>query len=370
MKSMKFMYALFTPLAVTTVVLILIVFYQVSARIRQERNQEKQQTKEWTEQACQNAQNYLSEKYGFQAEIISTEQDWNHGCGGKQLNTDILIRMQYQDKTFDVGINGFQPNTNGFDSYQTDEILQSVRNECEKAVPDTADIFLNHGEFSFDNLESEPLFSTYFDGSNAPELLQNSHLCIKYIQKDLSVMRNYPNFRRFQDIMFVSFRSEQDFRNAPGYGFSQEELSRNAVYIENAYQFLNKEEKYNQYDLGQCGNIYYYISVGNPDQIQISEIDPDTVFHLLSDLPLRTELASETWKIKAEANAEIYIFIPSEEISGYDDEHTVINCMTRRNDENKVQEIWYANRKFPYHVERFSVNANEKFYFFYLKSKQ
>jgi len=369
MKS-KFMYALFTPLAIVTILMILIVFYQVSVRIRQEKIQEKQQTKEWTEQACQNAQNYLSEKYGFQAEIISTDQDWNYGCGGKHLNTNILIKMQYQNKIFDVGINGFQANTDGFDSYQTDEILQSIRNECEKAVPDTADIFLNHGEFSFDNLESEPLFSTYFDGSNAPELLQNSQLCIKYIQKDLSVMKDYPNFRRFQNMMFVSFRSDQDFQNASGYGFSAEALSQNAVYIENAYQFLNKEEKYYQYDLGQCGNVYYYISVGNPDQIQISETDPDTVFKILSYSPLKTEIASKAWNIRSETNAEIYIFIPSEEISGYDDEHAVINCITCRNDDYKEQEIWYSNRKYPYHVERFSINSSEKFYFLYLKNKK
>ncbi|GEM_PF-4014549 len=366
MKFIKLLYSVSTLLVLTAFLIVFCIGYSIVSRIRQEKAEQQQQTLQWTAQACRNAQNYISEKYGFQAEIISTEQDWISGMFGRQMQSDILVRMQYQDTVFDVGINGRTSNTDGFDSYQTEDILNFIRSESEKAVPGVYDIILNQGEFAFERLESPALFSTYFDGANAPELLAKSKIIVRYIQKDLSVMKNYLNFRRFQHILFISYRSEETLQDCPvkplyrGGGFGA--YDGDAVYFNHTYEFLNREEYDYQYEIGQYQNIYYYVPDGSPQDVTVSEIEPDPISSW--KLHYRAEFASKAWKIQTAEETNIYIFIPESEVSVSDGIHRAV----RRNDEFSERYIRSGkNADDSYYTEYFHLYPDEEFYFLYLK---
>ena len=354
MKIMKILHSGTGLLVLLMVLGCMYIGHNIVSRIRQEKAEQEQNTKTWTAQACQNAQEYIFQKYGFHAEIVSTEQDWNHGVfGGSGLMlSDILVRMQYQGKSFDVAIDGKTPNTNGFDSYQTEEILNAVRTECEKAVSGVCDIVLNKGQFAFKELESEPLFSAYFDGENAPELLGKSEITAEYLNTDLSDLQNYPQFRRFNSLLFVSCRSEALLQDCPASVGKEHLCGYYPLYFDNVYEFTGQEENYYQYQTGQYQNIYYYVKDGSPEDVTFSASDyeiPDEK-HTLN-----------AWNIKSSKTTKIYIYAPKSEVSG-----AGVKTAIRKN-----QSLSNACPKYlediggSYSAQCFQLYPNEEFYFLY-----
>ena len=368
MKLMKLLHSLLGLLVLLAFLGGLYTVYSIVSGIRQQKAEREQNTQQWTAQACQNAQAYIQEKYGFQAEILSTEQDWDPGMFGRQMRSNILVRMQYQDKSFDVGIDGRNPNTDGADSYQTEEILNFIRSKCEDALPGVYNIELSRGEFTFEMLKSQILFSTYFNGKNAPELLEKSRIFVRYIQKDLSkldlsVIKNSPDFRRFHNIMFISFRSEEALQECTLQTlYHASDYGGYAVWFDYIYEFFNNEENYYHYEIGQYQNIYYYVPDGTPEDVVISETEPDDISNW--NVHHRAEFASKAWKIETKKETNIYVFIPKSEISGSEG----IRDAVRENDSFSHSYIGdIENISGSYCTRYFHLYPDEEFYFLYLK---
>lgn len=81
-----------------------------------------------------NAVNYVKEKYGFTAEITSSEIERDGGMFGPSFTNHAYVNMSYNGKDFTVYINGKNTNTDGVDDYQAAAITEALQAKLDSIV--------------------------------------------------------------------------------------------------------------------------------------------------------------------------------------------------------------------------------------------
>lgn len=138
-----------------------------------------------------NAVKYISDKYGFEAEVISAEAEPNYGAifGWDDTSTGYaMVTLQHDNNQFQVVISGDDNSTDGKDNYQQSITEEAIKQEFISATNIKADevhcdIFYEY-HFSYDTDTSLILTNVYYDGNNIDEVLEDingdNHLRINY----------------------------------------------------------------------------------------------------------------------------------------------------------------------------------------------
>lgn len=127
-----------------------------------------------------NAVKYISDKYGFEAEVISAEAEPNYGAifGWDDTSTGYaMVTLQHDNKQFQVVISGEDNSTNGKDNYQQSIIEEAIKQEFISAANINADevhcdIFYEY-HFSYETDTSLILTNVYYDGNNIYDVLKD-----------------------------------------------------------------------------------------------------------------------------------------------------------------------------------------------------
>ncbi len=175
--------AITTTTILTFSALVLIAISIFAYRIISSSAESKNRQNSYVEQCCINATEYVKEKYGFEAKIISsmypTNSNYSHSA---------YINMEYNDKRFYVYITGEEKSTDGYDNYQAEEIKNSLN---QKLIDITGiqheALVIDYGMYDYHSkkLDIDYLVSDFFDGNNLNKVLIGINtVYVIYINQD------------------------------------------------------------------------------------------------------------------------------------------------------------------------------------------
>ena len=156
--------------------------------------EEKKEMKRYEKQGCENAKNYIKEKYGFDAEIKDlTCEKSNSGAVpdfSPSPTGNVFVKMKYHGEEFYVVISGETKNTNGIDNYQLPEITTALKQELYEIMGVHAEgVYVSYGA---SNDEKNGMIHAVYDGENLAEILQDESpkvavSCVDYPINQISV---------------------------------------------------------------------------------------------------------------------------------------------------------------------------------------
>ena len=187
--------------------------------------EEKAQMQEYENQASENAVSYISEKYGFQADILDAEcetvdvvavPDFSPSATGV-----VRVRMEYDGHEFLVKIAGDEVTTDGSDTYQLEQIQQAILEKMNALTGfSVREMHVAYGRYwnPVMDLSDSGLVHTYYDGSNLSEVLSEKgcRMVCSGVGVDLSMIdvEELKELVGDREVLFVSYRSEDDFVHA------------------------------------------------------------------------------------------------------------------------------------------------------------
>ncbi len=334
--------------------------------------EQKKLNKQWVQTAEQNAKDYILQKYGIDAEVTDTKQERRPMWIGSEPLSTVLVNMKYQDRAFKVYIDGSQPNHEGLDSYQKEDLEAFIQEQCEALLPGVHSAVLESTELN-SNLskeESDNLYSGYFDGTNIQDFLNSlqSTITVQYVSTDLTPLETRqedlkPFFQNEKNkIQFISYRSEEDLQN----GFLSAE-SENAVFADSTYLFTKAESQYHTYQIGSFDSFYYYVVDGNPEDVTVSETVPDDISSWEIGKEKKAKFASKAYAIGSAKDCSVVVWIPKSEISDYERHAWLAVCRGTEYTAESRSPFIYSDEKYLYDIVTFPVHPDEKFYFTFIK---
>ena len=128
-------------------------------------------------QAEINSVKYISEKYNFEAKVLNTEAETvesslfpSHDPTGY-----VTVTLMYEDKKFNVYINGDEESSEGKDNYQEELIREAIEQEAKSVLNIEAEAVC------YEAVYNRPLMtSVYYDGDNLDEVLDDIDYTVDY----------------------------------------------------------------------------------------------------------------------------------------------------------------------------------------------
>ncbi len=288
--------------------------------------EEKAQMKEYEKQASENAVNYISDKYGFEARVIETEceklehftfLDFWPGATG-----DVLVHMQYEGQEFLVFISGTEQTKEGMDNYQIEQVEQAIKEQANELTGFSAqEIKFKYGSSCRGrmDLNKNGLVHTYYDGTNLSHVLSENDCQIVYscIDENLASIDTKTVKEVFGDgeMLFVSYRSDDDFEAAGKRNFNMGGfplaygIEDKSLYIREYRAVGGNDEEYVEYDLREQDGVYYVPS-DSDSQVSLTKTVMDDASNWNGRGFLNAKQVLENaYLVETETNA-LYLFIP------------------------------------------------------------
>lgn len=303
-------------------------------------------------QAKINAENYIQNKYGFDANVEYAYVERSPGIFGAVPLSTVIVKMQYNNKEFNVYVDGINENSDGSDNYQQEEITSYLEDYLNEYVPNLREINIDGGK-GYNSLDSHSddfnnLYSTYFNGNNLCDVLAEEPCTITadYINTDFtkiadfSFLSDYTNSSSIK-IEFVSYRSDDAFDAMYNANFETEEM---VPYISNTCTINGAIREFNNLELKSFDDFYYYSSGGAYDKIDFSEIEPDDASCWNGYGVIDGKNISKAYSITdfSVVDDKLYIYYPISKINGSSDTIELAACNTK--DKKKD---FLATGKFP-----------------------
>lgn len=218
--------------------------------------EEKKEMKRYEKQGRENAENYIKEKYGFNAEIKDlTCEKYNSGAVpdfSPSPTGNVFVKMKYQGEEFSVFISGEKKNTDGIDNYQLPEITTALKQELDGIAGYHAEsVYVCYGENGSVNDEKNGMIHTFYDGENLAEILQDesSQMIVSYVDYPVDqIPVSEVSLKTGVDTMlFVDYENQQAYQSVrqPYYnlgGWPIENGIEDQLYQLNGYRIVSVGE--------------------------------------------------------------------------------------------------------------------------------
>jgi len=292
--------------------------------------------KQLEKQASENAINYIQEKYGFSASVISTEVQKRNPAPIPDLTPDptgkVFVNLKYNDKAFEVYISGEDSTTDGFDNYQYDKITNDILKLIEtKTNIKSYSNSIYYGKILKENNKHNGLIKELYD-NNIYDVIQNNYFYIRleYInESNLEYIKTNNLLNDFdeEEIVLVNYRSLDSYNKALSENkylfqfFSEDSLKENAVNIKNAYLINRDVNKYYKFDVNNLDDIYYYNDLENNTDINDVSLHYTTISDASNWVGAgayeNVKQISDAYLIKGNCS-KLYIYVPINKIKKYD----------------------------------------------------
>lgn len=288
--------------------------------------------------AKQNAQNYISEKYGFQAEVTDAILERSYGMFESTPCSTVLVRMKANGRDFSVYIDGEDVNTDGCDDYQYDEIAQAMTNIIEQKIPGVRDIKIIGGcaqYISYDPITqegyNEHLFKAYFDGENLMDVLteENCSVTAAFLNmdltkiEDLSFADEFVSRSGYYSISLRSYRSEEAIEKCRKYN---DITPKYAMYMNSFCNIRSSGVESGNYILGRLGDLYYLLEDGTPEDVSFSIAD---------------ESAEDKQYYVGNLSGSLWIYCLKDEEKDEDSDSKLIPGMYDAQDGDRIEAAYY-----------------------------
>ncbi len=339
--------------------------------------------------AKENAVNYVKEKYDINAEVYDAILERNYGMFSSTPTSKVLVKMKYDNREFNVYIDGENANTDGYDDYQKDSINNAVKDIVGKQLFGVERVIIEGGimrGIEYDDIEKccDVLYHEYFDGTNLREVLsdKNYDVYVAYIDKDLEKLSNahFPELLWKDDDRFdvtlniISYRDRKAYEQCYEYSFDP----RYAIYIEQYCEFTGTEKnRFEEYKLNRSGDVYYYVEDGKADYVEVNRLlksinASDWDGHGAKD----AKVVSDAYSVCASediGNVGVHIFFPVDKIKDYSDKYTEYAYCRYAADKYNYSSGSVKNNTVGNYVYKkcFPVDksAGESYYFVFLKDE-
>lgn len=306
--------------------------------------EEKAYMKKLEKQASENAINYIKNKYGFSADIISSEVEKYSSSGvpfSSDLTGDVYVKLKYKDKKFIVYISGENVNIDGKDNYQYDEIVSDILNLIETKTnikPHNSSIY-----YGKDYKNEKGLISKLYN-NNINEVVKDNNFRIQLEYINIGNLEYIKNNNLLTDmdynqLILINYHSLESYNNKDinNYYLTNEDyLLTNAVNIESACIIKDNNIKYYKFNLKSIDDIYYYTEPDNYLNLSYTTIS-DAKNWIGRDAFKNVKQVSNAYLTNS--NSSLYIYIPTNKIKGYDIENIDIGIECESNLDKKFYTI-------------------------------
>ncbi len=288
--------------------------------------------------AKENATNYVKEKYGFEAAVQDAILERSSGLFSTTPTSKVLVKMKYDNKDFNVYIDGSKTNTDGADDYQESVINDAIKELLKNQVSGVERVAVTGGKISwveYDAIQEccDVLYSVFYDGTNLKEVLSDNSYQVyaAFIDKDLSKVTNADfsellwddDDRKDVTLNLISYRDKNGLEQC--YEYSVDE--RYAIYIDEYCELIGTSRKeHKEYKLNISGDVYYYVEDNKDDYIEVNKLlktvnASDWVGHGAED----GRIVSGAYSIatsKDIGNVNVHIYYPISNIKNYSEKKT------------------------------------------------
>ncbi|MCI6560105.1 MAG: hypothetical protein MR434_01660 [Ruminococcus sp.] len=145
---------------------------------------DKYKQKAQFKQASENAVRYISEKYGFDAEILGMTND-RYRWSFSKYSDEMELKMKYDDREFYVFAGRTKESSDCWDDYQSEEICSAAEKLLNENLPEGKILSL---KLCDNDVYYYNLIKTYYDGTNLDEVLESckGHIEMVLADTDLS----------------------------------------------------------------------------------------------------------------------------------------------------------------------------------------
>lgn len=332
--------------------------------------EQKKLNKQYIETAKENAQDYIIQKYGFEAEITDAIQERhsaNFNLSTKPSST-ILVKMNYGGRDFGVYIDGSTSNTDGYDNYQATDLEAIVQEECESLLPGVRSVSISstdvHTAYEPIRNECQNMHHEYFDGTNAADILSGAKINVCYVNADFMALQDTQLLDKYLDedsiISFISYRSENALEKC-----AMSTDAENECYVESYYILENSIGTYKNYktgcEIGKFDYFYYSVQNGSLSDVRFSKVFPEDLSELNICNSADAEIASDAYWLFPAKNCHVCIYFPTDKIQNYGDKvsFTKNGKITEGSSSIKTTDKLYQ-------IEEIEVKEKEEFYFLYV----
>lgn len=221
-------------------------------------DEEKQKREEYFAQAKENTIKYIESKYGFTPEIGTAKCTFDNSDNfSSSCNEEIIVNAKYNNKWFEVVIDGSQQTEQGIDNYQydliTNDLIKLINNDF--GTPYKYQFY--YGSYSGD---IEGLVDIYYDGNNLQEVMQKAYLqgVVEYIDgnnfENLQNKLTSPNYSILKKLYVVNYKTLDSYKKVPtheycvlcssGGSYFEEYFYDNSDYLKDVIVLFYKDVKY------------------------------------------------------------------------------------------------------------------------------
>ncbi|MBO5226603.1 MAG: hypothetical protein J6B17_00790 [Ruminococcus sp.] len=255
-------------------------------------NEQRAENESNCRQAEKNAEEYIMDKYGLDAEVIDSEIAMVDGLF-PSFSSYAYVEMKHEDESFTVYIDGSRENINGKDDFQKDKIEAFVKERISTVADIECSSIFIYNSFLYnsdsENIENyKLLYNTYFDGSNIHELTEECNFkCTisTFCGENLSALGKAAMEEIFAENHCAVFSYKEDTPTEKWYDQLREMTAVTASYKDYEYDYApyiheavmhncdNTEYSYFKPDVRNAGNILYLTENGS--ELDIRETIPE-----------------------------------------------------------------------------------------------
>lgn len=345
-KSIKNIRKIFTIINVIQIVLTIIAIILCFCSINGLNKEEEQYVSKLENQASENAINYINDKYGFAANLLSAQVERSDSGPiidpSPEPTGKVFVELKYDNKKFEVYISGESETTDGYDNYQYNQIVTDVLKLIETKV----NIKSRDNSIYFGINKGNGLIKEKYD-NNLSDIIQNNNfrMLLSYVnQSNLEYVKTNNLLDEFDNskIILINYHSVSAYTdsinlsyNVSGTGGEEQEFYDNAPNIESVYMLENNEENYYEFNLKELNGIYYYdtsqsekeiISNVNLSKTTISDAS-NWIGHGASE---NVRKILDAYLVSGDYN-RLYVYIPRDMIDDYQVKNidVGINCVNK-----------------------------------------
>ena len=296
--------------------------------------EEKTEMKRYEKQGRENAENYIKEKYGIDAEVtILNCEKYNSGPMPDFFPSptgNVFVRMNDQGEDFSVFISGESKTTEGIDNYQFQQISTAFSQELDEITGFYAEsVVVCYGEYETVNDEKNGMIHTFYDGGNLAEILQDesARAVVSYVNQavDQIPVSEISRVTGVDTILFVAYESREAYQTVqqPCYnlaGWPIENGIEDQLYQINGYRVVNTgEDTYIKCEKKIQDDIIL-ITEQPQEQVTLEKTELNSQENWNGNGFIDAEQVADAYTLETDVE-KVYVYFPVEKLDTEDVEH-------------------------------------------------
>lgn len=293
--------------------------------------EEKADMKRYEAQGCENAKDYIKEKYGIDAKVRKvTCEKYNSGPipdFSPSPTGNVFVTMSDQGEDFSVFISGESRNADGIDNYQYQEIVGTFTQELEKITGLSAkSVFICYGEFQTVNAEKNGMVHDFYNGGNLTEILLggSARAVASYINQPVEQIpvSEITGKTGVSTILFADYESQEAYQSVahPYYnlaGWPIENGIEDQLYQINGYRVVSADEDHYVSCEKKIQDDIILITENPEEQVKLEKTVLDPQENWNGNGFIDAKQVVDAYAVETDAK-KIYVYFPVEKLQTKD----------------------------------------------------